>query len=347
MRLTGEGAAARAVWHRILADDPAATVSQTPAWMDCVCASGRWEDATRAYETDRGREFVLPLARRVHTPAAFPVEASMPFAWGTGGLLTAGGHVTATDVAAVAADLCRARPIRATLRPAPAADASWRSGMPPQAVRTRHMSQSVDLAGGFPEVAARFSSSTRRNIRKAERGDIAVEWAAGTRLVPVFDDLYRAAVARWAEAQHEPEALARWRARRRDPRSKFESVAARLGPGCRIGVAWRAGEPAAAIVVLTHGEHATYWRGAMRRELAEGTGANELLHQHAIEEACEAGRRWYHMGDSAPSSSLAEFKRRLGAREEPYTGYRIERWPLTAAENAVRGAVKRALRFRD
>jgi hypothetical protein len=99
--------------------------------------------------------------------------------------------------------------------------------------------------------------------------------------------------------------------------------------------------------VLTHGEHSTYWRAAMRRELADRTGANELLHQQAIEEACEAGRRWYHMGDSAPSSSLAEFKRRLGAHEEPYTGYRIERWPLTAAENAVRGAVKRALRFRD
>lgn len=342
-----EGSAARAVWHRILAEDPAATVSQTPVWMDCVCASGRWEDATRAYEADRGRELVLPLARRVHLPAALPAEASMPFAWGTGGLVAAGGHVTAADVAAVAEDLCRARPVRATLRPAPAMESSWSAGMPPQAIRTNHMAQTVDLAGGFAEVARRFSSSARRNIRKAERGDIAVEWAAGAQLVPVFDDLYRAAVARWAEAQHEPRALARWRARRRDPRSKFESVAARLGPGCRIGVAWRAGEPAAAIVVLAHGEHSTYWRGAMRRELAEGTGANELLHQHAIEQACEAGRRWYHMGDSAPSSSLADFKRRLGAREEPYTGYRIERWPLTAAENLVRGAVKRALRFRD
>ena len=66
-----------------------------------------------------------------------------------------------------------------------------------------------------------------------------------------------------------------------------------------------------------------------------------------IEEACRAGRRWYHMGDSTPSSSLAEFKRRFGAGEEHHTVYLLERWPLTAAEQLAKSAVKRVLRFRD
>jgi GNAT acetyltransferase-like protein len=347
VRRTAEGPAARGVWTRVLAQDSDANISQTPTWMDCLCASGRWRDVTRAYIADDGRELVLPLAGWRCAGGASPVAASMPFGWGTGGLLCPQGRPSAMDVAAVVADLSREWRVRTTLRPAPAMEQAWAAGVPEHVRRTRHMSQSLELAGGFSAVSSRFSSSVRRNIRKAERGPITVEWGEGARLVPAFDALYRTSVARWAERQHEPRTLAQWRARRRDPPSKFQLVAERLGTACGIGVAWRSGAPAAAIIVLTHGEHSTYWRGAMDQALAAGTGANELLHCQAIEDACQAGRRWYHMGDSAPASSLAEFKRRLGAEEEHYTGYRLERWPLTAAEELLRTAVKRLLRFRD
>jgi hypothetical protein len=347
VKLTATGPAARDAWHRVLDHDPVATVSQTPAWMDCVCASGRWRDVTRAYLADDGRELVLPLAGWRRPAGASPVAASMPFGWGTGGLVCPDGRLSAADVAAVVADLSPERPVRTTLRPGPTMEQAWTAGVPEHARRTHHMSQSLDLADGFEAVSSRFSSSVRRNVRKAERGPLTVEWDEGPRLVPVFDALYRTSVARWAERQHEPRALAQWRARCRDPRSKFQLVAERLGAACRVGVVWRAAMPAAAIIVLLHGEHSTYWRGAMDETLAARTGANELLHSTAIEEACRAGRRWYHMGDSAPASSLAEFKRRLGAEEEHYSGYRLERWPLTAVEELLRGAVKRVLRFRD
>jgi hypothetical protein len=347
MRLVAEGAAARPAWERVLAADPAATISQTPAWVDCLSAVSPWTDATRAYATDDGRELVLPLVRRRGSPRALPVEGSMPFGWGNGGLLCGDGELSAADVAAVVADLSRRRPVRLGLRPGPAREESWSRGMSGSAGRAPRFSQTVDLAGGFADVAARFSRSTRKNIRRAENGPLTVEWQEGARLVPVFDRLYRASVDRWAQRQHEPLALARWRARRRDPRRKFETVAERLGPACRIGVAWLAGEPAAAIVVLSQGQHGTYWRGAMDEAVAANTRASELLHSLAIEDACRAGRRWYHMGDSAPSSSLADFKRRFGAGEEHHTAYLLERWPLTAAERFAKSAVKRALRFRD
>jgi Acetyltransferase (GNAT) domain len=347
MRLVAEGAEARPVWERVLAADPTATISQTPAWLDCLCAVGPWTDATRAYAMDDGRELVLPLVRRRGSPHALPVEGSMPFGWGNGGLLCGDGELSATDVATVVADLSRRRPVRMSLRPGPAREESWSRGMPGSAGRAPRFSQTVDLAGGFAEVTARFSRSTRRNIRRAEDGPLTVDWQEGGRLMPVFDRLYRISVDRWAERQHEPRALARWRARRRDSRTKFETVAERLGAACRIGVAWLAGEPAAAIVVLSHEQHGTYWRGAMDQAVAANTRASELLHSLAIEDACLAGRRWYHMGDSAPSSSLAEFKRRFGAGDEHHTVYLIERWPLTATEQLARRAVKRALRFRD
>ena len=103
----------------------------------------------------------------------------------------------------------------------------------------------------------------------------------------------------------------------------------------------------ARITVLAHGEHSTAWRGAMDKHVAAGSGANELLHRLAIEEACESGRRFFHMGESAPSSPLARNKRAFGAEEEHCTGYRFERLPLTAADQFLRRQVKRAIRFRD
>jgi lipid II:glycine glycyltransferase (peptidoglycan interpeptide bridge formation enzyme) len=210
------------------------------------------------------------------------------------------------------------------------------------------MSQTLDLAGGFDHVwARRFSSNVRRACRRAERLGLAVEWDERGRLVDAFDALYRLSVSRWAADQHEPERLAQWRARRRDPRRKFALVAERLGPSCRIWLARRAGEPVAAIIVLRHGAHSSYWRGAMDSERARGSGVNELLHRLAIEHACAEGGRWYHMGDTAPGSSLARFKRGFGAVEQQHAGYRFERLPLTAADALARRQVKRVIGFRD
>jgi hypothetical protein len=343
VRLLATGAAARSVWEELLGADRDAVISQTPAWLDCVCGLGRHEDASRAYETADGRRLVLPLARGRRLPMA----ASMPFGWGTGGLVAA-GRVEPDDVAGVLADLRAAGHLRLEVRPGPAGTAMWEAAAPATAVRTPHTAQTVDLDGGFDRVwTDRFATRVRRNRRRAERLGLAVESGREARLVQDFDDLYRASVVRWAAQQHEPAALARWRARRRDPAEKFARVVSGLGPLARVWIARRDGAPAAGIVVLTHGEHATYWRGAMDDAAARGTGANELLHVLAIEAACAAGARWYHMGDSSPGSSLAHFKRGFGAEERPHVAYRFERLPLTAADAAARRAVKRLIRFRD
>ena len=53
------------------------------------------------------------------------------------------------------------------------------------------------------------------------------------------------------------------------------------------------------------------------------------------------------MGESGRSEGLAQFKSRFGAREHPYAEYWLERVPLTRAEHALRGVVKRAIGFRD
>jgi hypothetical protein len=98
-----------------------------------------------------------------------------------------------------------------------------------------------------------------------------------------------------------------------------------MGDDCRIWVAWHDERPAAAIIVLAHGVNVSYWRGAMDRDLAGPTRANFLLHSRAIEDACRGGRRYYHMGETDPGSSLARFKAQFGAEAHPYLEYRLER----------------------
>jgi hypothetical protein len=346
IELIGVGVGARGAWKGGLPRDPNALVSQTPEWMDCVCASGRYEDATRAYATDDGHQLILPLARR-RLPGAPSVATSMPFGWGTGGLVTSRGQMSREEVAAVAADLANQHALLIGVRPSAATTDVWVGGVPDGVVRTEHMSQSVDLSGGFEAVWKRFSSPVRSHCRKAERRGVTVERDDTGRLMSVFDALYRKSVERWAKQQHEPIWLARWRAFRRDPRDKFHTVAERLGPACRVWVGWRAGEPLVAMVVLAHGHHSTMWRAAMDKEAIKGTGANELVHRLAIEEACDSGHRFFHLGDSAPSSDLARNKRGFGGQEAHYTGYRFERLPITATDRFVRRQVKKVIRFRD
>ena len=85
----------------------------------------------------------------------------------------------------------------------------------------------------------------------------------------------------------------------------------------------------------------------MNKELAAPTNANDVLQWHAIEDACEAGCRHYHFGESGASRSLAHFKEKFAARPVAHTEFLIERLPLSRADAAVRGAAKRVLRFRD
>jgi hypothetical protein len=42
------------------------------------------------------------------------------------------------------------------------------------------------------------------------------------------------------------------------------------------------------------------------------------------------------MGDSAPGSSLALFKSRFGAVEQPYASYRLERLPVASLADRMR-----------
>ncbi|HEU4514593.1 MAG TPA: GNAT family N-acetyltransferase [Nocardioidaceae bacterium] len=339
----------RGVWRRVLASDPDAVPSQAPEWIDALCSTGRYRDASLQYETANGRLAVLPMVARTGWWAP-PGGArdSMPPAWGFGGPLVEDG----TDrelLAAVATDLATHPRLRVHLRPNPLHAELWAAAMTglPHVTTKPARAHVLDLAGGFDVVwRDRFKPTTRTQVRKAERLGVEIETDTTGRLVPVFHQLLRRSVDRWAAQQHEPRALAQWRLARRDPVDKLLAVAHSLGEACRTSIAWYGGRPAAGIIVL-RGRNAHFTRAAMDKEISGPTRASSLLQKVAIEEACAAGCGKYHMGESSTGSGVSDFKDRFGAQAYPYQEYIFESLPLSSADQVARTAVKRAIGFRD
>ncbi len=338
--------APREVWAAVLESDPHALVTQTPAWLDCVCSIGAYEDASCFYECRDGGKLVLPLARRRGLPRQLATLASLPASWGMGGFI-ASGIIGQDHVAAVFADLVARSALRTSLRPNPLRAALWAAARPASAISVPRLAHVLDIRGGFSHVwKRRFTGAARTAVRKAERLGVVVERDTSGRLVPVFYDLFQRSLDRWALRQHEPRWLAHWRGRHRDPIRKFDAMARGVSSDCHLWVAWVGGQAAAAILVL-QGVNAHYTRGAMDVEVAGPARANDLLHRMAIEEACDKGCSYYHMGETGSSRTLARFKERFGAQAYPYAEYHLERVPMLTTGTFLRQIVKRAIGFRD
>lgn len=336
--------APRQVWEDVLRADPLALETQSPAWADAVCAVSGFEDASRWYETGDGRSLVMPVLRRSLAGRGV-FEASNPAYCGIGGLLAPGG-ARAEDIAAVFGDLAQRRVLSQKILPHPLLAADWAACRPDRATVIPRCAHLIDLRGGWEDVwSNRFSRSTRRGVRHAERAGVVVECGTSGRLIPEFYQLLERSVARWARLQHEPHWLAVRRLRRRDPLEKFETIGRFLGERCRVWLARVDRRPVAASLVI-QGTNACDTRAAMDEEMA-GYRANDLLLRHSIEDACRAGCRYYYLGESGSSVSLAQFKERFGAAPHPYVEYRLERLPISRAEREIKMMVKRVIGFKD
>jgi len=78
-RLNVVSPAPRELWSQVIKSSPEALAFHTPEWLDCICATGVYEDASLAYETVDDRRFILPLVRRKWLPTPLTTEASPPY----------------------------------------------------------------------------------------------------------------------------------------------------------------------------------------------------------------------------------------------------------------------------
>jgi hypothetical protein len=320
------------IWEEVASADPSATPFQWPAWRDCVCSSGKWQDASRLYELRDGRKVVLMLARRAVWPDRLAPAASWPAGWGSGGLLAPGG-VRPEEVTMVRNDLAADRNLSICVRPGFAAAPSWArvAGADFVIPRTVHVSE---FDGSFDEYFSRSVTAKRRSIlrnarRHVERAGVVMTSGNSPELVRAFYDVYLKWIEFRAAQRHVPMPLATWKARRAEPFEKFETVANRLGQGCRIWVAWLEDRPIGATMSLYTENAAVGWRAFTDRTTVPARfRLFELMALEAMRHACESGCRRMNMGESVGKRDLAEVKERLGGREVSSPEYCFQRLPL-------------------
>lgn len=332
-------------WEEVLRSDPYALESQSPAWAAAMCAAGGFQDVSRLYETAEGRRLVLPLLRRSMAGGLLAFDRANQPHCGVSGIIAAGG-ATAGEIGAVLDDLAGRRVLAQSVSPGPLLAQAWFAAAPVRATTVPHRAHTLDLAGGWDEIwSKRFSRTSRRGVRHAERAGVTVACHTSGQGVPEFCHLLEHAVVRWARKQHEPLWLARRRLARRDPRAKFEAMGRFLGERFRVYLASVGGRPVAGSVVIL-GTNAYDFRAAMDETMVK-TKANDLLQCRSIEDACNAGCHYYYLGDSGWPVTAGAFKERFGALPYAYPEYRFERLPLSRTEQVVKSGIKKAIGFKD
>jgi hypothetical protein len=288
---------------------------------------------------------VLPLVKSTDGGGlGSGIRSSMPSGWGFGGPI-ADGELSPATLAAILRDLSASGAVQIRIRPNPLTADLWTRVSGPM-LRVPRYAHVLDLAPGVDALWDGLHKERRRGIRKARRKGVEVELDTTGRLLPVYAELHRLSVDRWAGQQNEPVLLSRWRSRRRSPIASLQAMADHLDGGFRLRIAWHKGRPVAGSVVLM-GVNAHYTRGAMDRELAGPLCANDLLEWEAIDEAAGAGCGHFHFGESSPGSGVATFKERFGATGIAYEEVRLERLPLTRLDGWARSAAKRVIGFKD
>ena len=245
----------------------------------------------------------------------------------------------------VSRDLCALKAMWVHVRPNPTQAQLWSKIPQADAHQLPRRAHVIDLSGTPEDVFARFSSSGRRNVRRATRlGVTTSTFTGGVGLETYYHELFLPSV-RWAKKQGEPSAFAILRARRRDPLQKLASLATSLGDSFRLTMAYVDGRAAAGNIVLG-GPNAHYTRGAMNHHAAK-TDAVYLGLWTASEHACLQGHKWFHMGESGDNQTMSAYKERCGATAHEYNEYRYERVPTLAIDTHARNLAKRIIGFQQ
>jgi hypothetical protein len=335
-------------WRLAYAADRDAVPYQSPAWTEALCADGRYVNVSRCYDTDDGGTLILPLVRAAGLPERLATAGSLPMSLGMGGLV-GDRPVTVQDVEAVVADLTRLPYAMITIRPNPRCGRLWTAGAASHARRVARRAHIVDLEGGFDHVWNHLlSRSIRKSVEKATRSGLAVRWDSTDNLLPIFRRLYRRSVERWARRQHEPLRLSQWRMDRATRSPSLEAAAPAMAGVWRLGIVEMDGRAVVAgIVLIERGGNANGFRMAMDAERVGRSGAGYLFQVRALEQACQAGCRSFHLGESGFGGGLSEHKQRMGGIAFSYEELLLERLPFARLDRLARAAAKRLIGFRD
>jgi hypothetical protein len=173
---------------------------------------------------------------------------------------------------------------------------------------TAYSFHKLDLAPTMDSLFRGFhKNSTQRKIRRAEREGL--QYCEGGR--ELLDDFYRLLVITRRRHRIPPQ-----------PRKWFESLLECFGDALKIRLALKQGAPVAGMLTLRYKDTLTYKYGGSETE-HHGSGTMHLLFWKSIQEAKNAGLRWFDFGrTNEGQEGLITFKGRWGATQSDLIYYR-------------------------
>ena len=316
----------RPAWDAFVLGGCGGLLLQTWAWGELRAAQG-WT-VERLVAVDGSGDVMGALQvqlRRGPGPVGFAYAPRGPAVAD----LAAGAAVAEALIAAGAAIARRHRSLVFKLDPEwrlrdPAASAVFRAaGARPSWYDIQHrVTWLVDLAGGADAVLGRIKSSTRRNIRLAERAGVEVSLDPSPAAVADFHPLLLETAGRTGLVTR--------------PEAYYRAAVAGLATSCpvRVLVARVGGEPAAAMIAVAAGPRLIYLYGGSTPRLGRHHPAY-LLHWTAIRWGLEQGCATYdmwgvpsHEDPDAPGGGYYEFKTRWnGELVRFHRCHEVPLWP--------------------
>ncbi|MCW2963783.1 MAG: putative methicillin resistance protein [Actinomycetia bacterium] len=177
----------------------------------------------------------------------------------------------------------------------------------------------IDLSDGGAAAHARWHTSARNKVRRAQRAGAKVREAGSWADWKAYDALYRESLCRWG---HEASVVY--------GSSLFEMLGRVDSPEVRLWLAEVDGAPCAGAVVVAHRTRASYWHGASTP--ARCPGSSYLLQWELCEALATGGIETYDLNPSGGHAGVAFFKSRLGADLQPAPFVRRRHWLEPIAE---------------
>jgi hypothetical protein len=300
VRIVAERPAGRSEWERHCGACEYATFFHTPLWADAVCRQkgGRRTVAPLHVAFSDGTAAVVPLVQTRLLGGALHCTWSMP-AFTFGGWVSA-DPLTIAHARLLAARLCSIR------------DLVWREN-PYDPVLTHctidgaddDFTQAIDLREGFAAASKRFDHAHRKAVRKARAAGVTVVEASDHDAWKRYFSLYQASRGRWRRRGLQ--------CNRGYGPALFDVLREIPSAHRKLWLAMVGDEMAAGILCFYWNGHAVAWHGA-GAERHFRHRPNNLLYEHAIRHAADAGCRWFDCNPSGGLAGVVEFKQHLGAR---------------------------------
>lgn len=292
--------ATREEWERFAEDSDHGTYFHTHHWADTFrkSSAGRMVPVPQLARFSDGAEALLPLTCRKFFGAAFTLHWSMP-ACTFGGWIPA-KVLTEAHGRAIVSHLHSLR------------DLVWRENpYDPLAAgldlshHSDDFTQAVDLRDGIAAVEARFDYAHRKAVRKAVKSGVTIAEASRFDEWMSYFSVYTESRLRWKAKK-----LLR---NRGFPVELFKAIHESPAAHRKLWLARIDGTVAAGIICFYWKGHSVAWHGAGAARFFNSR-PNNLLYEHAIRHAADAGCAWFDCNPSSGLSGVVEFKEHLGAR---------------------------------